>query len=90
MSDSTLKLLFVLRTDSKARRDRFLPPYTFVRAEYVLMTQKTLADEGTVFFDPNTLAADGTKSLGPTGFSVSLRMFLCLVFSVDLRILFWS
>jgi prolyl oligopeptidase len=35
------------------------------------MTQKTLEDEAQLFFDPNTLSADGTKSLGPTAFSKS-------------------
>lgn len=45
-----------------------------VRAEYVLMTQTTLDDKADVFFDPNTLAADGTKSLGPTAFSVGYHL----------------
>ena len=41
--------------------------------QYVLMRQKTLDSDPTVFFDPNTLAADGTKSLGATSFSDSGR-----------------
>ncbi len=45
-------------------------------AEYVLMTQKTLQDEATEFFDPNKLATDGTKSLGPTAFAVSMYIYI--------------
>uniref|UniRef100_A0A7S1DPL6 Prolyl endopeptidase n=3 Tax=Hemiselmis andersenii TaxID=464988 RepID=A0A7S1DPL6_HEMAN len=39
--------------------------------QYVLMTQKTLEDAPEVFFDPNALSSDGTKSLGPSSFSES-------------------
>ena len=41
--------------------------------QYVLMRQKTLEADAELFFDPNTLAADGTKSLGGTAFSDSGR-----------------
>jgi prolyl oligopeptidase len=41
--------------------------------QYVLMRQKTLDSTPELFFDPNTLAADGTKSLGATAFSDSGR-----------------
>jgi prolyl oligopeptidase len=37
--------------------------------QYVLMTQPSLDAPATVFFDPNLLAADGTKSTGATAFS---------------------
>jgi len=56
-------------------KDEFKRYYFFrndgLQNQYVLMTQKTLEDEAQLFFDPNTLAADGTKSLGPTAFSKS-------------------
>lgn len=56
-------------------KDDFKRYYFFqndgLQNQYVLMTQKTLEDSAEVFFDPNTLAADGTKSLGPTAFSKS-------------------
>ena len=39
--------------------------------QYVLYSSPTIDGEAEVFFDPNTLAADGTKALGSTAFSKS-------------------
>jgi prolyl oligopeptidase len=43
--------------------------------QYTLYSSNTVDGEVELFFDPNTLASDGTKALGATAFSKSGKMW---------------
>jgi prolyl oligopeptidase len=43
--------------------------------QYVLYSSKSVDDAAELFFDPNTLASDGTKALGATAFAKSGKMW---------------
>ena len=43
--------------------------------QYVLYSSKSADDAAELFFDPNTLASDGTKALGATAFAKSGKMW---------------
>ncbi|KAJ3135783.1 hypothetical protein HK100_002328 [Physocladia obscura] len=75
MLTSYLIILFRYGTPFKKGDNYYYFYNSGLQPQSVLYTQKTIDGEASVFFDPNTLSADGTISLGTYSFSESGNLF---------------